>query len=95
MSAIANVSSAIKTNFAVFCENAVFDTWFNNCDWSFCTTLAVNLDTLSYRSMSEAKTVETGKFLVCGLGSLGQYCVVTLKEFGASVNAICLEEVTN
>jgi len=45
--------------------------------------------------MSEAKTVETGKFLVCGLGALGQYCTLILKEFGASVNAIELEEVTN
>lgn len=30
-------------------------------------------------------------FLVCGLGSLGQYCVSALKEFGVKVNAI--EEV--
>ena len=45
--------------------------------------------------MSESKTVEIGRFLVCGLGSLGQYCTVILKEFGASVNAIELEEVTN
>ncbi len=27
-------------------------------------------------------------FLVCGLGSLGQYCVAKLKEFGVSVSAI-------
>lgn len=27
-------------------------------------------------------------FLVCGLGSLGQYCVCVLKEFGVRVNAI-------
>ncbi|GAA6622312.1 NAD-binding protein [Scytonema sp. NUACC26] len=27
-------------------------------------------------------------FLVCGLGSLGQYCVAKLKEFGVSVTAI-------
>lgn len=27
-------------------------------------------------------------FLVCGLGSLGQYCVALLKEFGVKVNAI-------
>lgn len=45
--------------------------------------------------MSEAKIIETGRFLVCGLGSLGQYCTLILKEFGASVNAIELEEVTN
>ena len=28
------------------------------------------------------------RFLVCGLGSLGQHCVVALKEFGVSVIAI-------
>jgi Trk K+ transport system NAD-binding subunit len=28
------------------------------------------------------------RFLVCGLGSLGQYCVVALKEFGVQVIAI-------
>jgi Trk K+ transport system NAD-binding subunit len=44
--------------------------------------------------MSAAKPVETGKFLVCGLGSLGQYCVSILKEFGASVNAIELHPMT-
>ncbi|MDF5729544.1 MAG: NAD-binding protein [Rhizonema sp. PD38] len=27
-------------------------------------------------------------FLVCGLGSLGQYCVAKLKEFGVTVSAI-------
>lgn len=43
--------------------------------------------------MSAAKPVETGKFLVCGLGSLGQYCVSILKEFGASVNAIELQPI--
>jgi phosphoglycerate dehydrogenase-like enzyme len=29
-------------------------------------------------------------FLVCGLGSLGQHCVVALKEFGVPVRAIDL-----
>lgn len=28
------------------------------------------------------------KFLVCGLGSLGQHCVAALQEFGVSVIAI-------
>ena len=28
------------------------------------------------------------RFLVCGLGSVGQYCVAALKEFGVSVSAI-------
>lgn len=31
------------------------------------------------------------QFLVCGLGSLGQYCVLALKEFG--VNVIAIEQV--
>ncbi|MGD1703391.1 NAD-binding protein [Dapis sp. BLCC M229] len=30
------------------------------------------------------------RFLVCGLGSLGQHCVTTLKQFGVIVNAIDL-----
>ncbi|MEA5567023.1 potassium channel family protein [Anabaena sp. UHCC 0399] len=32
--------------------------------------------------------VNADTFLVCGLGSLGQYCVSVLKEFGVKVNAI-------
>ncbi|AFY46162.1 K+ transport system, NAD-binding component [Nostoc sp. PCC 7524] len=32
--------------------------------------------------------VSADTFLVCGLGSLGQYCVSVLKEFGVRVNAI-------
>ncbi|MFB2981748.1 hypothetical protein [Microseira sp. BLCC-F43] len=28
------------------------------------------------------------RFLVCGLGSVGQHCVAALKEFGVSVSAI-------
>jgi phosphoglycerate dehydrogenase-like enzyme len=31
------------------------------------------------------------RFVVCGLGSLGQHCVVALKEFG--VKAIAIEQV--
>lgn len=31
---------------------------------------------------------ELDRFLVCGLGSLGQHCVVVLKEFGVTVSAI-------
>jgi Trk K+ transport system NAD-binding subunit len=41
--------------------------------------------------MSANDRVETTSatvFLVCGLGSLGQYCVATLKEFGVTVCAI-------
>ncbi|WP_421655997.1 potassium channel family protein [Leptothermofonsia sp. ETS-13] len=43
---------------------------------------------------------EQSHFLVCGLGSLGQFCVAALKEFGVSVHAIttaCPEswEITN
>ncbi|MBW4643971.1 MAG: NAD-binding protein [Goleter apudmare HA4340-LM2] len=42
--------------------------------------------------MEQNTTVDTNFFLVCGLGSLGQYCVSVLKEFGVKVNAI---EATN
>ena len=34
------------------------------------------------------------QFLVCGLGSLGQHCVVALKEFGIKVTAIALTAPT-
>lgn len=35
-------------------------------------------------------TLKSGaaQFLVCGLGSLGQYCIAKLKEFGVTVSAI-------
>ncbi|WP_427162030.1 NAD-binding protein [Aliinostoc sp. HNIBRCY26] len=32
--------------------------------------------------------INADTFLVCGLGNLGQYCVLALKEFGVKVNAI-------
>ncbi len=32
--------------------------------------------------------IATNRFLVCGLGSLGQHCVAALEEFGAQVTAI-------
>ncbi|MCF4969833.1 NAD-binding protein [Nostoc sp. CMAA1605] len=32
--------------------------------------------------------INADTFLVCGLGNLGQYCVLSLKEFGVKVNAI-------
>jgi TrkA-N domain len=35
-----------------------------------------------------ASTVELAQYLVCGLGSLGQYCVAALKAFGAKISAI-------
>ncbi len=38
--------------------------------------------------MSETTSTRKDAFLVCGLGSLGQYCVSVLKEFGVSVYAI-------
>ncbi len=40
---------------------------------------------------SNSSQVRLNQFLVCGLGSLGQQCVVALKEFG--VNIIAIEEV--
>jgi Trk K+ transport system NAD-binding subunit len=38
--------------------------------------------------MAERAARKTDTFLVCGLGSLGQYCVSVLKEFEVTVNAI-------
>jgi Trk K+ transport system NAD-binding subunit len=35
------------------------------------------------------------RFLVCGLGSLGQHCVAVLKEYGVVVNAIDQEQPKN
>ncbi|PLS69124.1 MAG: potassium transporter TrkA, partial [Cyanobacteria bacterium M5B4] len=32
--------------------------------------------------------IAANRFLVCGLGSLGQHCVAALEEFGAQVTAI-------
>lgn len=37
---------------------------------------------------SAASPIPNGGFLVCGLGSLGQHCVVNLKTFGVQVNAV-------
>lgn len=31
---------------------------------------------------------EASRFLVCGLGSLGQFCVAKLKQFGVTISAI-------
>ncbi|MBW4520367.1 MAG: NAD-binding protein [Scytolyngbya sp. HA4215-MV1] len=42
--------------------------------------------------MSHHEVQDTTCFIVCGLGSLGQYCVSVLKEFGVTVNAIEAEE---
>lgn len=39
--------------------------------------------------------METGKFLVCGIGLLGQYCVAILKEFGVSVNTLDVKTVSD
>ncbi|MBD2439754.1 TrkA family potassium uptake protein [Nostoc sp. FACHB-110] len=38
--------------------------------------------------MGQSAAIDPNFFLVCGLGSLGQYCVSALKEFGVKVNAI-------
>src|SRR5919199_2880866 len=47
--------------------------------------------TTSSQKRSHSSHTKLNRFLVCGLGSLGQQCVVALKEFGVSVVAI--EEV--
>lgn len=36
--------------------------------------------------------IEPSRFLVCGLGSLGQYCATVLKEFGVIVGAITIAD---
>ncbi len=43
----------------------------------------------------EDSQTKLDRFLVCGLGSLGQHCVAVLKEYGAIVNAIDLEQPKN
>lgn len=43
--------------------------------------------------MEQNATRNVNYFLVCGLGNLGQYCVSVLKEFGANVNAIEIENI--
>ncbi|MFN6558522.1 MAG: potassium channel family protein [Nostoc sp. ChiSLP01] len=48
----------------------------------------------NYQSVKNSHT-KLDKFLVCGLGSLGQHCVAILKEYGAIVNAIDLEQPKN
>lgn len=48
----------------------------------------------NYQSVENSQT-KLDKFLVCGLGSLGQHCVAILKEYGAVVNAIDLEQPKN
>src|SRR4028118_152642 len=47
--------------------------------------------TASSQQRSSRSQVRLNQFLVCGLGSLGQQCVVALKEFGVSI--IAIEEV--
>ncbi len=41
-------------------------------------------------SLSKSRADEANRVLVCGLGSLGQLCVATLKAFGVAVSAIDL-----
>ncbi|XHX77515.1 MAG: NAD-binding protein [Stenomitos frigidus ULC029] len=41
---------------------------------------------------SDAHLPKPSRFLVCGLGSLGQYSAIVLKEFGVSVSAITVPE---
>ncbi|MEO0933523.1 MAG: NAD-binding protein, partial [Cyanobacteria bacterium J06641_2] len=42
--------------------------------------------------MGEHKSATDERFLVCGLGGLGQHCVVALKQFGVEVVGIDLVE---
>ncbi|MEH2072292.1 MAG: NAD-binding protein [Nostoc sp.] len=45
----------------------------------------------NYQSVSDSQT-KLDRFIVCGLGSLGQHCVAILKEYGVVVNAIDQEQ---
>ena len=45
-------------------------------------------DVAGDRPLDKAYHAERSRFLVCGLGSLGQYCAIVLKEFGVPVCAI-------
>ncbi|WP_414755132.1 potassium channel family protein [Anabaena sp. CCY 9910] len=47
-----------------------------------------------YQASSSCQS-KLDRFLVCGLGSLGQHCVAALKEYGASVSAIDQVEPKN
>lgn len=49
------------------------------------------IQSASLQQHSHSSQVYLNRFLVCGLGSLGQQCVVALKEFGVIITAI--EEV--
>ncbi|MBF2007959.1 MAG: NAD-binding protein [Chlorogloeopsis fritschii C42_A2020_084] len=48
----------------------------------------------THQSINSTET-KLNRFLVCGLGSLGQHCVVVLKEYGATVSAIDLVQPKN
>ncbi|WP_335144014.1 potassium channel family protein [Nostoc sp.] len=48
----------------------------------------------NYQPVKDSQT-KLDRFLVCGLGSLGQHCVAVLKEYGAVVNAIDQEQPKN
>ncbi len=52
---------------------------------------AIMQQSANSRQQSNSSQVRLNLFLVCGLGSLGQQCVVALKEFGVSI--IAIEEV--
>lgn len=47
---------------------------------------------VSSQQSSHHSPVKLDRFLVCGLGSLGQQCVVALREYGVSIIAIDAEE---
>lgn len=43
---------------------------------------------MNYSQLIANDYVQTNQFLVCGLGAMGQHCVIALKKFGVSVTAI-------
>ena len=47
------------------------------------------------RQRVNSSAPKVDRFLVCGLGSLGQHCVTVLKEYGATVSAIDQEQPKN
>lgn len=49
--------------------------------WTSCTTASLT-------PIDNSSQARLDRFLVCGLGSLGQHCVAVLKEYGVAVSAI-------
>ncbi|WP_055075998.1 TrkA family potassium uptake protein [Pseudanabaena sp. 'Roaring Creek'] len=53
----------------------------------------VSLITQSSLEHNDRENALTDRFLVCGLGSLGQYCVVNLKKFASQEADVCITAI--